>query len=181
VLQVAFLRPGETLLVHSGSSGIGTMAIQLGKAVGARVAVTVGGGADVILDVIGATYLDRDLDALAVNGCLVAIGMQCGSKNDRVRQGSDQYGGAGPRRHEVADGADPLGLVVHCDQAQTSGIGAAPGPEAPLRCRSCRPVRRAPVLPSATWGTGARLGRVHEVKKYPCRSTVSWAGVEESL
>jgi len=42
VFQVAFLRPGETLLVHGGSSGIGTMAIQLGKAIGAKVAVTAG-------------------------------------------------------------------------------------------------------------------------------------------
>lgn len=42
VFMVAHLRAGETLLVHGGSSGIGTMAIQLGKAVGARVAVTAG-------------------------------------------------------------------------------------------------------------------------------------------
>ena len=110
VFQVAHLRPAETLLVHGGSSGIGTMAIPLGKAIGARVAVTAGSaekleacrglgadvlvnyreqdfveavgpdGADVILDVIGAKYLDRNLDALAVNGRLVAIGMQGGVK-----------------------------------------------------------------------------------------------------
>ena len=42
VFQACHLRPGETLLVHGGSSGIGTMAIQLGKAIGARVAVTGG-------------------------------------------------------------------------------------------------------------------------------------------
>ncbi|MFG3253934.1 NAD(P)H-quinone oxidoreductase [Streptomyces sp. NPDC048172] len=42
VFMVAHLRPGETLLVHGGSSGIGTMAVQLAKAVGARVAVTAG-------------------------------------------------------------------------------------------------------------------------------------------
>jgi NADPH:quinone reductase-like Zn-dependent oxidoreductase len=99
-------------LVHGGSSGIGTMAIQLGKAIGAKVAVTAGSpdkleacrelgadilinyreqdfveelrettaghGADVILDVIGAKYLDRNLDALAVNGRLIIIGMQGG-------------------------------------------------------------------------------------------------------
>ena len=110
VFQVAHLSPAETLLVHGGSSGIGTMAIQLGKAIGARVAVTAGSaekleacgalgadvlinyrdqdfveavgpdGADVILDVIGAKYLDRNLDALAVNGRLVVIGMQGGIK-----------------------------------------------------------------------------------------------------
>ncbi|MFH8981288.1 NAD(P)H-quinone oxidoreductase [Streptomyces varsoviensis] len=60
VFQTARLRPGETLLVHGGSSGIGTMAIQLAKAVGARVAVTAGGaaklercrelGADILID-----------------------------------------------------------------------------------------------------------------------------------
>lgn len=42
VFMIAHLRPGETLLVHGGSSGIGTMAIQLAKAVGAQVAVTAG-------------------------------------------------------------------------------------------------------------------------------------------
>src|SRR3954462_5862675 len=42
VFMVAHLRPGETLLVHGGSSGIGTMAIQLAKAVGAKVAGTAG-------------------------------------------------------------------------------------------------------------------------------------------
>jgi putative PIG3 family NAD(P)H quinone oxidoreductase len=60
VFMVAHLRPGETLLVHGGASGIGTMAIQLGKAVGARVAVTAGSpkklercaelGADILID-----------------------------------------------------------------------------------------------------------------------------------
>lgn len=110
VFQIAHLRPGETLLVHGGSSGIGTMAIQLGKAVGARVVTTAGsarklaacrdlgadvtvdyhehdfeaevgpGGADVILDVVGAKYLARNVDALAVNGRLVVIGLQGGAK-----------------------------------------------------------------------------------------------------
>ncbi|MFD8983666.1 NAD(P)H-quinone oxidoreductase [Streptomyces sp. NPDC059564] len=114
VFMVAGLRPGETLLVHGGSSGIGTMAIQLGKAVGAQVAVTAGGkeklarcaelgadvlidyreqdfveelraatggaGADVILDIMGAKYLARNLDALAVNGRLAIIGLQGGVK-----------------------------------------------------------------------------------------------------
>jgi putative PIG3 family NAD(P)H quinone oxidoreductase len=110
VFQVANLRPQETLLVHGGSSGIGTIAIQLGKAVGAKVAVTAGSarklefcrelgadqainyreqdfvaelaphGADVILDLIGAKYLERNIDALATNGRLVIIGMQGGVK-----------------------------------------------------------------------------------------------------
>ncbi|MEV6005885.1 NAD(P)H-quinone oxidoreductase [Streptomyces sp. NPDC051976] len=107
VFMVAHLRPGETLLVHGGSSGIGTMAVQLGKAVGATVAVTAGSAeklaacrelgadilvnyreqdfaaevtADVILDIMGAKYLQRNVDALAVNGRLVIIGLQGGVK-----------------------------------------------------------------------------------------------------
>ncbi|MGW1883409.1 NAD(P)H-quinone oxidoreductase [Streptomyces sp. NPDC001970] len=116
VFMVAHLRPGETLLVHGGASGIGTMAIQLAKAVGAKVAVTAGGpeklarcaelgadilidyreqdfveelrkategaGADVILDIIGAKYLDRNVRALAVNGRLAVIGLQGGVKGE---------------------------------------------------------------------------------------------------
>jgi putative PIG3 family NAD(P)H quinone oxidoreductase len=116
VFMIAHLRPGETLLVHGGSSGIGTMAIQLAKAVGAKVAVTAGtkeklercaelgadilinyreqdfvaevkqatggAGADVILDNMGAKYLERNVDALAVSGRLAIIGMQGGSKGE---------------------------------------------------------------------------------------------------
>ncbi len=116
VFMVAHLRPGETFLVHGGSSGIGTMAIQLAKAVGAKVAVTAGtaeklergaelgadilinyreqdfvaevkratdgAGADVILDNMGAKYLDRNVQALAVNGRLAIIGMQGGVKGE---------------------------------------------------------------------------------------------------
>ncbi|MEW2401641.1 NAD(P)H-quinone oxidoreductase [Streptomyces sp. NPDC046862] len=116
VFMIAHLRPGETLLVHGGSSGIGTMAIQLAKAVGAKVAVTAGSkekldhcaelgadilinyreqdfveeikratdgaGADVILDIMGAKYLERNVKALAVNGRLAIIGMQGGVKSE---------------------------------------------------------------------------------------------------
>jgi putative PIG3 family NAD(P)H quinone oxidoreductase len=111
VFQKAQLKAGELFLVHGGSSGIGTMAIQLAKAVGARVACTAGseeklercrelgaditidyktadfvqamraeGGADVILDIMGASYLQRNVQALAVNGRLTIIGMQGGSR-----------------------------------------------------------------------------------------------------
>ncbi|MFD5427217.1 NAD(P)H-quinone oxidoreductase [Streptomyces sp. NPDC127084] len=116
LFMLAHLRPGETLLVHGGASGIGTMAIQLAKAVGAKVAVTAGSqdklrrcaelgadilidyreqdfvaelraqtggtGADVILDIIGAKYLDRNVRALAVNGRLAVIGLQGGVKGE---------------------------------------------------------------------------------------------------
>ncbi|HVE27982.1 MAG TPA: NAD(P)H-quinone oxidoreductase [Sporichthya sp.] len=111
VFMLAGLRPNELLLVHGGASGIGTTAIQLAKAAGARVAVTAGspeklarcrelgadlainyrsedfveavraeGGADVILDNMGAKYLDQNVTALATNGRLVIIGMQGGVK-----------------------------------------------------------------------------------------------------
>ena len=114
VFMTAGLRPSEMLLVHGGASGIGTMAIQLAREVGARVAVTAGSpaklercrelgadvlidyhdedfvavvheategrGADVVLDVMGAKYLARNLTVLAVNGRLVIIGLQGGAK-----------------------------------------------------------------------------------------------------
>ncbi|WEV77089.1 NAD(P)H-quinone oxidoreductase [Janibacter cremeus] len=112
VFMTANLQPGEVFLVHGGSSGIGTMAIQLAKAAGATVAVTAGTeeklafcrelgadiavnyreqdfveevrsatdghGADVILDVMGAKYLPRNVDLLATNGRLVVIGLMGG-------------------------------------------------------------------------------------------------------
>ncbi|MBC7373767.1 MAG: NAD(P)H-quinone oxidoreductase [Frankiales bacterium] len=109
VFQLAALQPGELLLVHGGTSGIGTMAVQLAVRHGARVVVTVGspdkavratqlgaerairyrdedfvevlrelGGADVILDNMGATYLARNVQALATGGRLVVIGLQGG-------------------------------------------------------------------------------------------------------
>ena len=111
VFMIAGLQPGETMLVHGGAGGIGTMAIQLAHALGATVAATAGseekleicrslgaditvnyreddfvavlrdaGGADVILDNMGASYLMRNLEALKTEGRLVVIGMQGGSK-----------------------------------------------------------------------------------------------------
>ena len=111
VFMVAGLQPGETFLVHGGSGGIGTFAIQLAAALDARVITTAGtpekltvcaelgadvtinyreqdfvekvveqGGADVILDNMGASYLPRNIDALATEGRLVIIGMQGGVK-----------------------------------------------------------------------------------------------------
>ncbi|MEL6236601.1 MAG: zinc-binding dehydrogenase, partial [Pseudomonadota bacterium] len=104
---------GETLLVHGGSSGIGTTAIQLAAARGARVIATAGSdakcqacrdlgaalavnyrdadfvaavreatdgrGADVILDMVGGSYIPRNLKALAIDGRLVMIAFLGGS------------------------------------------------------------------------------------------------------
>jgi putative PIG3 family NAD(P)H quinone oxidoreductase len=114
VFLLAGLRRGDNFLVHGGSSGIGTMAIQLAARAGARVFTTAGtaakldvcrelgaevginyrdedfvervreetdgGGVDVVLDNMGAKYLARNLEALAVGGRLVSIGMQGGTK-----------------------------------------------------------------------------------------------------
>ena len=116
VFQLAALQPGELLLVHGGTSGIGTMAIQLAVRHGARVLCTVGSpekaaraeqlgaerairyrdedfvevvraltggqGVDVVLDNMGASYLPRNVAALAVGGRLVVIGMQGGVKGE---------------------------------------------------------------------------------------------------
>jgi NADPH2:quinone reductase len=114
VVMLSRLAKDDVLLVHGGSGGIGTHAIQVGKALGATVAVTAGSaerldrcrglgadvainyreqdfveevrratgghGADVVLDNMGASYLDRNVDVLAPDGRLVVIGMQGGRK-----------------------------------------------------------------------------------------------------
>jgi len=114
VVTLAGLAPGEAFLVHGGASGIGTMAIQLTRALGARVMCTAGSaakldfcrelgadlaisytaedfvaaiadftsgaGADVILDIIGASYLQRNVTALATGGRLMVIGLQGGTR-----------------------------------------------------------------------------------------------------
>ena len=106
VFMLGALQPGETLLVHGGTSGIGTMAIQLAEALGSRVIATAGsdekvafidslgatgvnyrtadfvkvvheitggGGADVILDMVGGDYLARNISALSVEGRIMCI------------------------------------------------------------------------------------------------------------
>ncbi|MFJ6637117.1 NAD(P)H-quinone oxidoreductase [Streptomyces sp. NPDC091376] len=105
IVMTGGLKAGETFLMHGGAGGIGTMAIQIAKALGARVVTTVGGvekaararelGADlsidyrtqdfteygpydVILDVIGGRYLQRNVRSLAVGGRLIVIGLQDG-------------------------------------------------------------------------------------------------------
>src|SRR6202158_3128962 len=114
VFERGALKPGETLLIHGGSSGIGTMAIQLAKAFGSKVIVTVGSkdkadacvrlgadrainykteefvaevktatsgaGANVILDMVGGDYIERNYDAAAVEGRVVQIALLGGPK-----------------------------------------------------------------------------------------------------
>ena len=86
VFERGGLRKGETLLVHGGSSGIGTTAIMLAKAFGARVITTAGSpekceacrklGADVILDMVGGDYIGRNYEAAGVEGRIVQIAFQ---------------------------------------------------------------------------------------------------------
>jgi NADPH2:quinone reductase len=114
VFERGRLKKGESILIHGGSSGIGTTAIQLARTFGARVFatagtpekcvaceqlgadrainyrevdfaaairdLTAGKGVDVILDMVGGEYLQRNLDSLAMEGRLVHIGQLGGAK-----------------------------------------------------------------------------------------------------
>ncbi|HVH27372.1 MAG TPA: NAD(P)H-quinone oxidoreductase [Vicinamibacterales bacterium] len=114
VFERGRLKPGEWILVHGGSSGIGTTAIQLARAFRSRVLVTAGSaekceacerlgaerainyreadfavvihemtggrGVDVVLDMVGGDYVARNIESLAIDGRLVQIALQKGSK-----------------------------------------------------------------------------------------------------
>jgi NADPH2:quinone reductase len=114
VFERGGLKAGETLLIHGGSSGIGTMAIQLAKAFGAKVIVTVGSqdkadaclklgadhainyktadfvaatreitggtGVNLILDMVGGEYIEKNYDAAAIDGRIVQIAFLGGPK-----------------------------------------------------------------------------------------------------
>jgi NADPH:quinone reductase len=117
LFQMGQVKPGETVLIHGGASGIGTLAIQLLRASGIRAlatagsarkcaallqlgvdvainyreedfvevvgAATQGRGVDAILDILGASYLDRNVAALAQDGRLLLIAFQGGSVAER--------------------------------------------------------------------------------------------------
>jgi NADPH2:quinone reductase len=114
VFERGKLQSGETILIHGGSSGIGTMAIQLAKAFGAQVIVTVGSkekadaclklgadhainyktedfvaevkklapgsGPNLILDMVGGNYVERNYEAAAVDGRIVQIAVLGGAQ-----------------------------------------------------------------------------------------------------
>jgi putative PIG3 family NAD(P)H quinone oxidoreductase len=106
VFTQAELRPGEHLLVHGGAGGVGTAAIQLARATGARVTATVRneglrdavaelgaevidpegfeerGPFDVILELVGAPNLPANVKSLATRGRLVVIGISAGAKGE---------------------------------------------------------------------------------------------------
>ncbi|NTA36303.1 NAD(P)H-quinone oxidoreductase [Agrobacterium salinitolerans] len=118
LFQMAGLTEGETVLIHGGTSGIGTTAIQLAKAFGAEVYTTAGSaekceacvklgakrainyreedfaevvksetggkGVDVVLDMIGAAYFEKNLSALAKDGCLSIIAFLGGATAEKI-------------------------------------------------------------------------------------------------
>lgn len=118
LFQMAGLTEGESVLIHGGSSGIGTTAIQLAKAFGATAYATVGSkekceaceklgaakainyktedfaevikaetdgkGVDVVLDMIGASYFEKNLSVLAKDGCLSIIAFLGGNMAEKV-------------------------------------------------------------------------------------------------
>ncbi len=143
VFERGRLAPGETLLVHGGTSGIGTTAIQLAKAFGARVVTTAGSaekceacrklgadlainyrtedfvaltkqatggrGADVVLDIIGGDYINRNYEAAAVEGRIVQIAFQGSSRANvdflRVMLKRLTHTGSTLRARSIADKA----------------------------------------------------------------------------
>jgi NADPH2:quinone reductase len=106
IFTQAGLRPGERLLVHGGAGGVGTAAIQLARAAGARVTATVRreelreqvaalgadaiapeefagrGPFDVILELLGAPNMPANLSTLATGGRIVVIGVSAGAKTE---------------------------------------------------------------------------------------------------
>jgi NADPH2:quinone reductase len=141
VFERGALKAGETLLVHGGTSGIGTVAIMLGKAFGARVFATAGSpekcdacrrlgaelainyksedfvaavkkatgdkGVDVIVDIVGGDYIDRNYDAAAVEGRILQIAFQTSAKATvdfrRMLGKRLWHTGSGLRPRSVAD------------------------------------------------------------------------------
>jgi len=153
------LKAGETLLVHGGSSGIGTAAIQLAKAFGARVITTAGSaetcaacrklgadvavnyksedfvattksatggsGADVILDMVGGDYIERNYEAAAVEGRIVQIAFLGSAKATvdfrRIMLKRLTHTGSTLRARSVAD----KGAIARAVQAQVLPLIAA--------------------------------------------------------
>jgi NADPH2:quinone reductase len=143
VFERGALKGGETLLVHGGSSGIGTTAIMLAKSFGARVIVTAGSaekcdaclklgadrainyktedfvaetkattggkGADLILDMVGGDYIERNYEAAAVEGRVVQIAFQASPKANvdfrRIMLKRLTHTGSTLRARSVADKA----------------------------------------------------------------------------
>ena len=148
VFQRGQLATGETILIHGGSSGIGTTAIQLARAFGATVYATAGTdekcracerlgaeaainyktsdfvdvvsqltsgrGVNLILDIVGGDYLERNLKTLAIDGRLVQIGLQGGVP----REHRPATGDATAADADWLDAPQPLGCRESGDRAR---------------------------------------------------------------
>jgi len=153
------LAAGEAALIHGGSSGIGTTAIQLAKAFGARVVTTAGSqekcaaciklgadvainyktedfvaatkkatgdrGADVVLDIIGGDYIDRNYDAAAVQGRILQIAFQTSPRASvdfrRLMFKRLTHTGSTLRARSVAD----KGAIAHAIETEVLPLIAA--------------------------------------------------------
>ncbi len=157
LVMTAHLTEGQLVLLHGGASGIGSHAIQVARALGARVAVTAGsaekldlcrelgaqitinyrdedfvarlrerptGGADVILDIMGAAYLDRNIDALAT-GRPADHHRHAGRDQGRAQhRQADGQTGAG-HRHHIAGPAGQRTEQQKRDRRSGDGLGLA--------------------------------------------------------
>ena len=144
------------MLIHGGSSGIGTAAIQLAKAFGARVIITAGSpekceacrklgadvainyktedfvaatkqategrGANVVLDIVGGDYVDRNYEAAAVEGRILQVAVQ-DSLARQCRFSASHVQTADPYRF---DAARPLGRGQSRDSAGRRGLRSCP-------------------------------------------------------
>ena len=190
VFERGRLRAGETLLVHGGSSGIGTAAIQLAKAFGARVIATAGSeekcqacrrlgadatvnyktedfvaattatggkGADVILDMVGGNYAERNYKAAAVEGRVVQIAVQAGAKATidllRIMLKRLTHTGSTLRARSVAD----KGAIARALEEQVLPL-IAKGAVRPL-IDSAFPLSQANAA-HARMETGAHVGKI---------------------
>jgi NADPH2:quinone reductase len=191
VFERGRLRAGETLLVHGGSSGIGTAAIRLAKAFGARVVATAGSeekcqacrrlgadasvnykaedfvaatkaatngkGADVILDMVGGDYTERNYEAAAVEGRVVQIAVQAGAKATidllRIMLKRLTHTGSTLRARSVADKA----AIARALEEQVLPL-IAKGTVRPL-IDSTFPLSKASAA-HARMETGAHIGKI---------------------
>ncbi len=197
-LGAAHLATGEWLLVHGGSGGIGTIAIQLAAAMGAHVITTAGGqeraarcaalgaelaldhrtadvvadvrrvtqdGVDVVLDVLGAGALDRNLDSLADGGRLAVIGLQQGRVAELDLEPADVQAPDGAGHHAALAPAGAEGG----DRSRSARARVADGRRRPGAPRGARPraARRGGAgAPQARRGGGVRLPGARAVRVY---------------
>jgi NADPH2:quinone reductase len=160
VFERGALKRGETLLLHGGTSGIGTTGIQLARQFGARVIVTAGSdekcaaarklgadvainyktedfvavtksstdgkGADVILDMVGGDYIDRNYEAAAVEGRIVQIAFQGSPKADvdfrRIMLKRLHHTGSTLRSRSIEDKASIAAAVARARPASFRSI-----------------------------------------------------------